>query len=154
MEENHQIDSLDKKILTIIQQNARIPFLEVARECGVSGAAIHQRVGKLIKMGVISGSEFIIDPKKVGLHTCAYIGIYLEKAGMYKQVVEQLREIPEIVECNYITGNYSIFIKLFTRDNEHLKIILADKLQSISGISRTETFIALEESISRHIPIY
>ncbi len=153
MEENYQIDSLDKKILTIIQQNARIPFLEVARECGVSGAAIHQRVGKLIKMGIISGSEFIIDPKKVGLHTCAYMGIYLEKAGMYNEVVEQLKKIPEIVECHYITGNYSIFIKIFTRDNEHLKYILADKLQSISGISRTETFIALEESFSRHIPI-
>ena len=154
MEENYQIDTLDKKILSIIQQNARIPFLEVARECGVSGAAIHQRVGKLVKMGVISGSEFIIDPKRVGLHTCAYIGIYLEKAGMYKEVVDQLRMIPEIIECHYITGNYSIFIKIFTRDNEHLKIILSDKLQSINGISRTETFIALEESFSRHVPIY
>ena len=154
MEENYQIDTLDKKILSIIQQNARIPFLEVARECGVSGAAIHQRVGKLVKMGVISGSEFIIDPKRVGLHTCAYIGIYLEKAGMYKEVVDQLRLIPEIIECHYITGNYSIFIKIFTRDNEHLKIILSDKLQSINGISRTETFIALEESFSRHVPIY
>lgn len=154
MEDNFQIDSLDKKILRIIQQNARIPFLEVARECGVSGAAIHQRVGKLVKMGVIVGSEFLIDPKKVGLHTCAYIGIYLEKAGMYKEVVEQLRQIPEIIECNYTTGNYSIFIKVFTRDNEHLKMILSDKLQSINGISRTETFIALEDSFSRNIPIY
>jgi Lrp/AsnC family transcriptional regulator for asnA, asnC and gidA len=153
MEENFHIDALDKKILTIIQGNARVPFLEVARECNVSGAAIHQRVQKLSKMGVITGSEFIVDPKKIGYHTCAYIGIFLEKAGMYKQVVDQLRDIPEIVQCDYTTGNYSIFIKVYTRDNEHLKVILADKLQSIQGIARTETFICLEETLNRHLPV-
>jgi Lrp/AsnC family transcriptional regulator, regulator for asnA, asnC and gidA len=154
MEDDIQIDSLDKKILTIIQGNARIPFLEVARECNVSGAAIHQRVQKLIKTGVITGSEFIIDPKKIGYHTCAYIGIYLESAGLYKDVVEELKRIPEIIQCDYTTGNYSIFIKIYTRDNQHLKEILADRLQSIKGIARTETFICLEENLSRHLPVY
>jgi len=153
MDDDIQIDKLDKKILSIIQGNARIPFLEVARECNVSGAAIHQRVQKLIKTGVIAGSEFIIDPKKIGYHTCAYIGIYLEKAGMYKDVVEELKRIPEIIQCDYTTGNYSIFIKIYTRDNQHLKEILADKLQSIKGIARTETFICLEENLSRHLPV-
>jgi Lrp/AsnC family transcriptional regulator, regulator for asnA, asnC and gidA len=153
MHEDIQIDSLDKKILSIIQGNARIPFLEVARECKVSGAAIHQRVQKLIKTGVITGSEFTVDAKMLGYNTCAYIGIYLEKAGLYKDVVEQLKKIPEIIQCDYTTGNYSIFIKLYTRDNQHLKDILADKLQSIEGISRTETFICLEESINRHLPV-
>jgi Lrp/AsnC family transcriptional regulator for asnA, asnC and gidA len=153
MEENLQIDTVDKKILSIIQGNARIPFLEVARECGLSGAAIHQRVQKLIKLGVITGSEVIVDPKKVGYHTCAYVGIYLEKAGLYKDVVEKLREIPEITQCDYTTGNYSIFVKLYTRDNEHLKTILSENLQSIQGIVRTETFICLEESFTRQIHV-
>jgi Lrp/AsnC family transcriptional regulator for asnA, asnC and gidA len=153
MEDNVQIDSLDKKILSIIQGNARIPFLEVARECGVSGAAIHQRVQKLSKIGVITGSEFVVDPKKVGYHTCAYIGIFLEKAGLYRDVVDELKKIPEITQCDYITGNYSIFIKVYTRDNEHLKIVLADKLQNIKGVARTETFICLEESFNRHLQV-
>jgi Lrp/AsnC family transcriptional regulator, regulator for asnA, asnC and gidA len=153
MEENLHIDSLDKKILSIIQGNARIPFLEVARECGVSGAAIHQRVQKLTKIGVIVGSEFIVDPKKVGYYTCAYIGIYLEKAGLFREVVSQLEEIPEITQCDYTTGNYSIFIKVYTRDNHHLKEIIADKLQSIRGVARTETFICLEESFNRHLHV-
>jgi Lrp/AsnC family transcriptional regulator, regulator for asnA, asnC and gidA len=153
MDEYIQIDSLDKKILSIIQGNARIPFLEVARECNVSGAAIHQRVQKLIKTGVITGSEFTVDPKKIGYHTCAYIGIYLEKAGLYKDVVEELKKIPEIVQCDYTTGNYSIFIKIYAYDNQHLKEILADRMQSIKGISRTETFICLEENLNRHLPV-
>lgn len=153
MEEQVHIDELDRKILSIIQNDARIPFLEVARECGVSGAAIHQRVQKLIKSGVIIGSEFKVDPKSMGYNTCAYVGIFLEKAGLYKEVVAQLKDIPEITKCYYTTGNYSIFIKLYTKNNLHLKEILSEKIQSIRGIARTETFICLEESFFRPIPI-
>jgi Lrp/AsnC family transcriptional regulator, regulator for asnA, asnC and gidA len=151
--ENFQIDSLDKKILAIIKKNARTPFLEVGRACDVSGAAVHQRVQRLIKEGVIVGAEFILDPKKVGYLTCAYIGVFLEKASLYKDVAKQLDQIPEIVECHYTTGNYSIFIKIYAKNNEHLRNILTEQLQSIQGIARTETFISLEESFRRQLPV-
>ncbi len=148
-----QIDNLDKKILSLVSKNARIPYLEVARECSVSGAAIHQRIQRLIKLGVITGSEFIISPKTIGYSTCAYMGIYLQKAALYDDVLKKLEEIPEIVECHYTTGGYSLFIKVVTRDNEHLKEILAQRLQKIDGIERTETFISLEENFKRQFPI-
>ncbi len=148
-----QIDELDKKILSLISKNARIPYLEVARECNVSGAAIHQRIQRLIKIGVITGSEFIINPKTIGLLTCAYMGVFLEKASMYEKVLTQIKEIPEIIECHYTTGDYALFIKVVTRDNEHLKHILTDKLQKIEGITRTETFISLEENFKRQFPV-
>ncbi|HDR67920.1 MAG TPA: winged helix-turn-helix transcriptional regulator [Bacteroidaceae bacterium] len=153
MEEKLHIDSLDKKILSLITSNARIPYLEVARECNVSGAAIHQRIQRLAKLGVITGSEFILDPKKIGFHTCAYVGIFLDSASLYPKVVKKLEEIKEITQCHYITGNYSIFIKIYTRDNEDLKNLLVNKVQAIPGISRTETFISLEESFNRHLPL-
>ena len=153
MENNLQIDSLDKKILSLITKNARIPFLEVARECNVSGAAIHQRIQRLMNIGVIKGSEFIINPGKIGYHTCAFMGIFLKKASLFDQVVEVLESIPQIVECHYTTGQYAIFIKIYAYNNEHLKSILHDKLQSISGISATETIISLEESFKRQLPI-
>ena len=153
MEESFQIDSLDKKIIKMITKNARIPYLEVARECNVSGAAIHQRIQKLARMGVITGSKFTIDPKKIGYNTCAYMGIFLEQASLYNNVLQELKKIPEITQCHFTTGNYSIFIKIFARDNEHLKTILSDKIQLISGIARTETFISLEEGFNRSIPI-
>jgi Lrp/AsnC family transcriptional regulator, regulator for asnA, asnC and gidA len=151
--ENFQIDTLDKKILSIIKKNARTPFLEVGRACDVSGAAVHQRVQRLIKEGVIAGAEFILDPKKVGYLTCAYIGIFLEKASLFNDVAKRLEQIPEIVECHYTTGNYSIFIKIYAKNNEHLKNILTEHLQSIQGIARTETFISLEESFRRQLPV-
>jgi Lrp/AsnC family transcriptional regulator for asnA, asnC and gidA len=153
MDESLQIDTLDKKIIKMITQNARIPYLEVARACNVSGAAIHQRIQKLTRLGVITGSKFTIEPKKIGYKTCAYMGIFLEQASLYKNVLQELKKIPEITQCHFTTGNYSIFIKIFTKDNEHLKTILSDKIQLISGIARTETFISLEEGFNRSIPI-
>lgn len=153
MSESFQIDNLDRKILDIITKNARIPYLEVARACKVSGAAIHQRVQRLIKTGVIRGSEFKVDPTLVGFKTCAYVGVYLDHPGHYRAIINEFREIPEIIECHYTTGNYSLFLKVYTRDNEHLREILTDKIQNIPGVIRTETLISLEESINRQISV-
>ena len=152
-EQSVHIDDLDRKILKLITANARIPFLEVARECGVSGAAIHQRVQRLIAVGVIVGSEFIVSPQKLGYNTTAYMGIYLEKVNYDKKVLKQLREISEVVECHHTTGQYAIFIKIQTKTNKHLMKIIDTDLQAIDGIARTETFISLEEDFKRQIPI-
>ncbi len=150
---DHNIDHLDRKILAILTKNARIPFLEVARECNVSGAAIHQRVQRLSKAGIISGSQFNIEPKKLGYHTCAYIGIFLDNAALFTDVSDRLMRIPEITQCHYTTGQYAMFVKVHAKDNEHLRKVLADKIQSINGIMRTETFISLEVMIDRQLPI-
>ena len=147
------IDELDQKILRLITQNARIPFLEVARECGVSGAAIHQRVQRLLNLGVVRGSEFILNPEKLGYNTCAFMGIYLEKASYHKQVVEQLLKIPEVIECHYTTGQYAIFLKIQTKTNKHLKQIIDEDFQNIEGIARTETFMSLLVEFERQAPI-
>lgn len=153
MDDSHHIDKLDRKILSLITKNARIPYLEVARECKVSGAAIHQRIQRLTKMGVITGSEFLINPRKIGFLTCAYVGIFLDSAHLYPEVVVKLKAIPEITQCHYITGGYSIFIKIYTKDNEDLKHVLVDKVQAIPGVMRSETFISLEESFNRQLPL-
>ncbi|NLU39649.1 MAG: winged helix-turn-helix transcriptional regulator [Bacteroidales bacterium] len=147
------IDELDQKILRLITRNARIPFLEVARECGVSGAAIHQRVQRLLNMGVVSGSEFIVNPDKLGYNTCAFMGIYLEKASFHKEVVAQLMKIPEIIECHYTTGQYAIFLKIQTKTNKHLKRLIDEEFQKIEGIARTETFMSLAVEFERQVPI-
>ena len=148
-----KIDLLDKKILSILSKNARIPFKDVAAECGVSRAAIHQRVQHLIEGGVITGSGFDVNPKSLGYSTCTYVGINLEKGSMYKDVVEQLKHIPEVVECHFTTGPYTMLVKLYARDNEQLMELLNGKLQSVHGVVATETLISLEQSLKREIPI-
>ncbi len=153
MAEKFQIDALDKKILSMMRVDARIPFLEVARQCNISGAAVHQRMQRLLRLKIVKGSQFVLDPKMLGYHTCAFMGIFLEKASMFKVVVDELKKIPEITECHYTTGDYSIFVKIYAHDNEHLKYILVDKLQSIPGISRTDTLISLEQSFERQISV-
>ncbi len=151
----HRIDRLDKKILQLISQDARIPFLEVARECNVSGAAIHQRIQKLRNTGIIKGSEFVIDTYKVGFQTCAYIGITLSDVKSFPMVVEELKKIPEIVECHYATGKYSMFVKIYAKDNRHLLQIILDKMTLIKGIAHTETFqISLDEVFHRQLSVF
>jgi Lrp/AsnC family transcriptional regulator for asnA, asnC and gidA len=152
---NHQIDRLDKKILQLISKDARIPFLEVARECNVSGAAIHQRIQKLRNLGVIKGSEFIIDTYKVGYQTCAYIGIVLSDLKKFNYVVDELKKVPEIVECHYATGKYSMFIKIYAKDNRHLLQIILENLATIDGVEHTETFqISLDEIFKRQLNVF
>lgn len=148
---NERIDNLDKKILGVLSQNARMPFKDVATECGISRAAVHQRVLHLQERGVITGSSFDINPKALGYSTCTYIGLNLERGSMYKNVVARLQAIPEIVECHFTTGSYTMLIKLYAKDNEQLMDLLNNKLQTIPGVVSTETLISLEQSIKREI---
>ena len=149
-----KIDNLDKKILEIIMKNARIPSKDVALECGVSRAAIHQRIQRMIDMKVITGSGYHVNPKILGYATCTYIGIKLERGSMYRDVVPELEKIKEIVECHFTTGPYTMLIKLYAHDNEHLMELLNDKIQHIPGVTATETLISLEQSMNREIPIH
>ena len=148
-----KIDKLDRKILSILSQNARIPFKDVAAECAVSRAAIHQRVQHLIENGVIIGSGFHVNPKSLGYTTCTYVGLNLERGSMYRDVVERISTIPEVIECHFTTGSYTMLVKLFAKDNEQLMDLLNNKIQSIPGVVSTETLISLEQSIKREIPI-
>jgi Lrp/AsnC family transcriptional regulator for asnA, asnC and gidA len=147
------IDGIDKKILRALMSNARTPILEIARNVGISGAAIHQRLRKLEKSGLISGSKFVINPKVLGYATMAFVGVYLDKAVSNPEAVKQLKKVPEVIECHYTTGNWSIFIKILAKDNEHLMHVLNSEIQSINGVSRTETFISLQQQIDRQIKI-
>ena len=149
---HHNLDLPDKRILRLIAGDARISFLEVARSCNVSGAAIHQRIQKLTNLGILKGSQFIIEPEKVGYETCAYIGLYLQNPASFDDVVEELRKIPEVVECHYTTGGFDMFIKLYARNNHHLLNVIHDKLQPL-GLSRSETIISFNAAINRQIPI-
>lgn len=148
-----KIDNLDRQILDIITRNARIPSKDVAIECGVSRAAIHQRIQRLIDLNVITGSGYNVNPKILGFQTCTYIGVKLEKGSMYKDVVPELEKIPEVVECHFTTGPYTMLCKLYARDNEHLMELLNSKIQEIPGVVATETLISLEQSLKREIQI-
>ena len=145
------IDGLDKLILKALMINARKSIKEIAKTAGISGAAVHQRLKKLEKTNLISGSQLIINPKLLGYKTMAFIGIYLDKAIRNPDSVRQLEKIPEVIECHYTTGNWSILIKILCEDNQHLMNLLNHKIQTIEGVSRTETFISLDQQINFYL---
>lgn len=149
---NSQLDSLDLKILETLSKNARKPYLEIARECGVSGAAIHQRIQKLNTLGIIKGAEALIEPTTIGYDTCAYIGFFLNDTSKFDEIVNKLKDIPEVVECHLTTGKYDLLIKLFAKNNNHLLRIIQTKIQTL-GLARTETLISFKEVFRRQIPI-
>ncbi len=148
----HDLDELDGKILKIISENARIPFLEVARNCGVSGAAIHQRVQKLTQLGIIKGSEFILDAEKIGYETCAYVGLFLASPTSFDTVVPELEKIPEVVECYYTTGKYDLLIKVYAKNNKDLLRIIHGQLQPL-GLARTETLMCFKDAFRKKLPV-
>jgi len=145
------LDGIDKTILKYLMQDARTSILGIAREIGISGAAVHQRLRKLESSGLISGSKLIINPKVLGYNTMAYVGVHLDNASKYSSAIKRLKEIPEVVESHYTTGNWSIFIKILCKDNTHLMKVLNEKIQFIKGVARTETFISLDQQIDRQI---
>lgn len=145
------LDAIDRKILKFLIKNARMPFLEIARECGISGAAIHQRIKKLEDAGVILGSRLVVDPKKMGFDVCAFISIRIQDPKLQLQVVEKLKHIPEIVECHFVTGTYNVMVKLYCVDNDHLMKTIFEGILPVPGISTTQTYISLDETFQRQV---
>ncbi|MGN0006722.1 MAG: Lrp/AsnC family transcriptional regulator [Alistipes sp.] len=143
------LDATDRKILRFLVKNARMPYLEIARECGISGAAIHQRIKKLEDSGVVLGSRLTVNPKTLGFDVCAFVNIRIQDPMMTVSVVEKIKHIPEVVECHFITGNYTLMVKLYCVDNEHLMHTIFDSILHIQGVSSTQTYISLDESFQR-----
>jgi len=150
---NLEIDNLDIQILSILMKNATTPYTEIAKDLIVSGGTIHVRMKKLEEMGVIRGASLEVNPQKLGFDVTAFLGIYLEKGSQYHEAVKKLKEINEIVELHYTTGEWSIFAKIVCHDTNHLREVLNENIQGVPGIQRTETFISLEESIKRQITL-
>jgi Lrp/AsnC family transcriptional regulator, regulator for asnA, asnC and gidA len=146
-----EIDELDRDILSILLKDANVPYTDVARELSVSSGTIHVRMKRLTETGVVLGARLYIAPPTLGFDICAFVGIYLEKGSVYRDAVEALEKIPEVIELHYMTGNYSMFAKLICTDTRHLREVLNDKIQTMPGVERTETFISLEQSINREV---
>lgn len=148
-----RIDNIDRKILNRLMRDARTPSRDIAEECGVSRAAIHQRIQRLQALNIITGSGYTVNPQALGYSTCTYIGVKLEKGSLYRDAVREIEKIPEVVECHFTTGPYSMLIKVYAQNTRHLMELLNDKIQQIAGVTETETLISLEQSLNRQIEI-
>lgn len=148
-----ELDAVDRKILSLLVNDARKPFLEIARECGISGAAIHQRVNKLEAAGVITGSRLLVKPGAIGMGVCAFVCVSLSETTKYYEVIDALKAIPEVVECHFVTGKYSLLLKVFCKDNDHFIDVLLHHIQRVPYVQETETMIALETAFERQVHI-
>ncbi len=149
MKKSYVPDNTDLKILSILMKDAKKTYAEIGKELFISGGTVHVRIKKLMDAGVILNTQLNVDYSKLGYDITAFLGIFLEQSKMYDNVSQQLSEIDEVLEAHYTTGTYSIFAKVISRDTDHLRTIISDKIQQIGGIQRTETFISLHNSLKR-----
>ncbi len=150
---NHDIDKLDLQILSILMEDAKIPYTKIGEMLFVSPGTVHVRMKKMEQMGIVKRHQLMVNYSALNYDITAFLGIYLQKSSLYDNVVNELTKIKEVVDAHYTTGMYGIFAKIVCYDTKHLKEVLHDKIQVIEGIQRTETFISLEESISRPIKL-
>lgn len=148
---NYKIDETDQKILGFLVKNARMPFLEIARECGVSGAAIHQRVKKMESSGIITGSRLTVKPRALGLNVCAFMAVSLAKAGSYEQVINDLKKIPAVVECHFVTGEFALLLKIYCLNHNHLMKVIINTIQNVPNVVKTQTWVSLDQAIDRQV---
>jgi len=153
MDDKHKVDNLDIKIISILQEDSRKSFQEIARELVVSGGTIHVRMNRLKELGIVNGSRIMLDYPKLGFDVTTFIGINLHNAGDSAVVLEKLRKMDEITEVHYTTGSYSLFIKAILQSTLGLKTFLVEKLQLIEEIQSTETLISLDQPVSRDIKL-
>ena len=144
-----ELDSIDRGILNLLQENSKTPYAEMGKLLHASAGTIHARIKKMERLGIIKKMDVQIDYTKLGYDITVFIGIYLNKSSHYDDALEQLEKIKEITDLHYTTGQYSMFAKLILKDTQHLREILHDKIQKIDGIQRTETLLSLNQSISR-----
>jgi len=147
------LDQTDIKILSFLMEDAKMPYTDIAKALSISSGTVHVRIKKLEEMGIIKSSNLHINQDTMGFDITAFLGIYLSKSSKYNVVAKELEKISEVIELNYTTGMYSMFIKVVCKDTKHLRDLLHDKIQQIEDITRTETFIVLEESINRPIQL-
>lgn len=148
----YQLDEIDKEIIYMLMDNAKTSLALISKNVGISTTAVHQRIKKLELAGIIENSVSFLNPRKIGYKVVSYIGVFLDQPSHYQDAIKALKDVNEVVEAHYTTGNYTIFLKVLCKDNDHLMKIL-NKIQKLKGVTRTETFISLEQSINRQLKV-
>jgi Lrp/AsnC family transcriptional regulator for asnA, asnC and gidA len=147
------MDSLDEYDINIIKQlekDGRMAFSAIATNLKISNTMVHQRINRLIEQGVLSGIKPVVNEKKIGYDWASFTGITLNKDSDSDRIIEELKKIPEITECYYVTGSFTLYIKIIAKNHEHMRTILYEKIDRISGIAKTDSIIELGCAFKRN----
>ena len=153
MNRNENIDHLDKEIIQKLAANSRIPFSDLARELKISNSLVHLRVRKLAEAGIITGYSVELDAKKMGFETITYTGIVTKEAHYSYAIAEKLKDIPEVIECHFVSGKYALFIKIVAANNEELRKVLYEQIHQIEGVGSTDSFFSFGEAFQKNLPV-
>lgn len=145
------IDDFDIQILKELEKDGRMAYSAIATALGVSNTMIHQRISRLTELGILTGIKPVLDEKKIGYDWGAFTGITLEKDHDSDRIIEELKKIPEVTECYYISGTYTLYLKIIAKNHEHMRQVLYEKIDNISGIAKTDSIMELGCAFKRNI---
>jgi len=149
----NQLDTTDHEILRRLTANARLSFVQLAKDLGISNSMVHQRVNKLRQYEVIHQATYHLNPEKLGYNTVAYSRIIVMEARFIPEIINSLKQIKEVIECNNVTGKYALILKVIAKSNQHLRQVLYEKVHPIKGVEGTDTIIVFETAFQRNVPI-
>jgi Lrp/AsnC family transcriptional regulator for asnA, asnC and gidA len=149
----NELDEFDKKILVQLEKDGRKPYSEIAKNLGISNTMVHQRVSRMKRIGVLKGAGIILDERKLGYEWGAFTGIVLKEDSDSKKIIEELKRIPEVTECYYITGQYTLYIRIVAKNSEHMRQVLYDKIDNIEGVLKTESLIDFGAAFKRNVSV-
>lgn len=147
------LDEFDIKIIKELEKDGRMAFSSIASTLKISNTMVHQRINRLIEHGIISGIKPLVNEKKIGYDWASFTGITLNKDSDSDRIIEALKNIPEITECYYVTGSFTLYIKIIAKNHEHMRRILYEKIDRISGIAKTDSIIELGCAFKRNITL-
>ncbi|MDO4763603.1 MAG: Lrp/AsnC ligand binding domain-containing protein [Flavobacteriaceae bacterium] len=151
-QEDYQLDIIDKNIIQMLMDSGKTPLALIADKVGISTTGVHQRVKKMEQAGVIETSVALLNPRRIGYKVSAFVGVYISQPDKTQSIINLLREIEEVVEVHYVTGSYTLLLKLVCIDNDHLMDVL-NSVQVLEGVRRTETLISLGQEINRQLKV-
>lgn len=147
------LDDYDIEILKLLETDGRMAFSAIAAEIGISNTMVHQRVNRMTEQGILEGIKPVLNEKKIGYDWGAFTGISLDKDQDSARIIEALKQIPEVMECYYITGTYTLYLRIIAKDHAHMREVLYDKIDNIPGISKTDSIIELGCAFKRNISL-
>ncbi len=137
------IDEISFKILKILQEKARIPNVEVARQVGMAPSAVLERIRKLESQGLIDGYEVRLNPKRFGKSLVAFVRVKTTARAESEKIARSLSDIPEVQEVHFVTGEDGYLLKIRASDATELNHIVREKISAIEGVTDTATSVAL-----------
>ena len=137
------LDEIDRKLLALLQDDDRVPVVELGKAIGVAPSTLNDRIRRLVKQGIITGFHAQVSPEKLGLDLLAFVFVGWSDPKTEKQFLDRIAQSTEVLECHHVTGAWNYLMKVRLKTTRDLETFFSGVVKDVPGLQRTETLIVL-----------